>query len=64
MQQECRNPGHRFAGTTKFCPLAHNILVSSVRVTLLMSRILRSPRFLENLWTPGLQRRVVVVSWL
>jgi hypothetical protein len=64
VQQECRNPGHQVAETTKFCLLALNILVSSVRVTLLMSRIFRSPRFLENLWTPGLQRRVAVIIWL
>jgi hypothetical protein len=44
VQSECMNPGHQVAGasTRKFCTLAPNILVSSVHVALLMSRILRS----------------------
>jgi hypothetical protein len=44
VQYECLNPGHQVAGacTRKFCTLAPNILVSSVYVALLMSKILRS----------------------
>lgn len=61
MQQECRNPGHRVAWATKFCSLALNILVSSVRVTLLMSRIFRS---LLDFWKTCGPLAYSVIIWL